>query len=206
MNKDIIITLYNKGLRSYIEVDLCVSCPRQDDKGCCGYYSPVFYPLDIAYLYVNHPEVMEQVWAMEHITVLDASVTINSPPEHSGYHCRFHSKEAGCVLPQTSRESVCRQFVCTGVDWQQEEALTPWKEFFQALEDYEIQLNSSISEQLRQKGLSLRDKTQRPLFINALIELYHQAITVMPYFIYTVPSRQSAKLYRPITFKEEWIL
>ena len=55
MQKEIKIIFHNQGLRSYIEVDLCSECPRQDDKGCCGFYSPVFYSSDFAYLLKNQP-------------------------------------------------------------------------------------------------------------------------------------------------------
>jgi hypothetical protein len=97
MDKEINLIFHNLGLRTYIEVDLCAECPRQDDKGCCGFYSPVFYPTDLAYLYLHQPEMIEKIFSFDHLTVLDHSVTVNNVPEGDSYRCKFHSKNGGCL-------------------------------------------------------------------------------------------------------------
>lgn len=204
--ENITLIFHNEGLRSYIELDLCAKCPRQDDKGCCGYYSPVFYPLDLAFLYINKREVIDYVFTLPNITVLDTSVTINNTIEGESYRCRFHSKETGCLLPQHLRESVCRIFVCPGVGWWEEISLKRWQIFFEQLNAYEIDLNKYLSTKLLEKGLNLRRIDQREKFFAELIPLYKQEIAKSPDFFSNVPKTETINIKRPIFYKKEWTL
>lgn len=206
MQKEIKIIFHNQGLRSYIEVDLCSECPRQDDKGCCGFYSPVFYSSDFAYLLKNEPGLVDRLLQLNNITILDASATINNSIDGDSYRCYFHSKEGGCMLNQHLRESVCRHFVCPGIAWEQEEKLRPWKEFFDRLSDYEIELNNRIAARLREKGLTLRDASKREQFFEELLAIFEQETSVLPEFFSKQPARQEALITRKIIYGREWPL
>lgn len=206
MDKEITLVFHNCGLRSFIEVDLCNECPRQDDKGCCGYYSPVFYPTDLAYLLLYRPEMVEYIFSLERLTILDASVTVNNVIEGKSYRCRFHSKEGGCILSQSLRESICRHFVCSGIGWAEDEELQDWRDFFDKLTDYEIELNNQWAEILKEKGLSLRNPAQRPLIWVELKQLYQQVTEHMPDFMLPMPALAVYTLKRKLSFGEEWIL
>lgn len=204
--KEVKLTFHNNGLRSYIDVDLCSQCPRQDDKGCCGYYSPVFYPSDFAYLIRHQPELLEEILSLSQITVLDASITVNHTVEDPGYRCYFHNTEGGCRLPQLMRESVCRHFVCPGIPWEQDEKFKHWKDFFSRLSDYEIELNNKISEQLKSERLSLRNRESRPLFFKRLLEIFDQETVIIPDFIDKLNKEESLSLVCEIKYGEDWIL
>jgi len=206
MNKEIKIIFHNEGLRSYIEVDLCSECPRQDDKGCCGYYSPVFYTSDLAYLLKHRPELIDYIFNIDDITVLDASVTVNNSIDGDSYRCHFHSKKGGCKLDQPLRESVCRHFVCPGIAWEKEEELLPWKDFFLRLSDYEIELNNRIAAKLKEKGLTLRDKGKRPQFWTELITLFEQETQNLPDFFNHLPAREEWIITRPVSYGKDWPL
>lgn len=206
MDKEVTLTFHNQGLRSYIEVDLCAECPRQDDKGCCGFYSPIFYPTDLVYLHINKPELLEYIFSLEHLTILDASVTVNNTIEGSGYRCRFHSKETGCILAQPWRESICRHFVCAGIGWNQEESLQDWREFFDKLTDYEIALNNNWAEVLKQKGLTLRDPVLHPRIFDELLKLYHEVCGNLPGFIKSMPEIETRTIISSLQFGADWIL
>ncbi|NLB53273.1 MAG: hypothetical protein GX808_10135 [Syntrophomonadaceae bacterium] len=206
MDKTICLTFHNQGLRSYIEVDLCGECPRQDDKGCCGYYSPVFYPCDFAYLLKSKPELLEFIFNLPNLTVLDYSVTVNNSPEGNSYRCQFHSTESGCLLQQSLRESICRHFVCPGIDWEKEEILKPWKRFFDQLADYENKLNSVIGQKLTGKGLTLRNKADRNYFFQQLLILFEKETAELPEFFRQVPEAQKFYITRPLKFKTDWPL
>jgi len=206
MKKDIEITFFNKGLRSFIEVDLCAECPRQDDKGCCGYYSPVFYPTDFAYLLQNKPDMINYIFNLDNITVLDASVTINKTQDNESYRCHFHTKEKGCLLPQELRESICRHFVCPGINWEAESTLAHWKEFFQRLTNFEISLNNSISAMLKQQGLTLRDKENRPVFFQTMLQLFGEHTAKLPDFFESCPPTEKAIIKRTIKYGTDWPL
>ncbi|MEN6348550.1 MAG: hypothetical protein ABFD08_04005 [Syntrophomonas sp.] len=206
MQKDIKLIFHNEGLRSFIEVDLCRECPRQDDKGCCGYYSPVFYPSDFAYLLRNQPELMDYIFKLDNITVLDASVTVNNSIDGPSYRCSFHRREGGCLLPQPVRESVCRHFVCPGIDWQHEDKLGSWKEFFNQLEDYEITVNNKIAAVLREMDLSLRREDQREEFFTQLLRLFEEETASLPEFMASCPKIEEATVTREIKFGQDWPL
>lgn len=206
MQQEITITFHNRGLRSFIEVDLCAQCPRQDDKGCCGYYSPVFYATDFAYLLQHNPDLIERIFSLPSITVLDASVTVNSLVDGDSYRCRFHLREGGCVLGQHLRESVCRHFVCPGIDWQNEPGLKHWKDFFDCLSDYEIDLNNRIAAGLKANGYTMRDPRQRSELLQCLFQLYQQERLPEPEFFHMVPEDETACLLRELRFGKEWPL
>lgn len=207
METEIRLKFHPYGLRSYIEVDLCAQCPRQDDKGCCGYYSPVFYPLDFYYLKVHAPHVIDKIWSLPHLTILDHSVTVNSfPDDDGGYYCQFHRREGGCQLPQQCRESICRHFVCPGIDWQSEESLAEWKDYFAGLESLEIRLNQMIAEQLTAKGLSLRHPDQRSAWMAELLRI--AADLGVPALVVNDgrQSPQEAIVRRPLKYGTDWPL
>ena len=207
MKKEITLTFHNEGLRSYIELDLCCECPRQDRKGCCGWYSPVWYPLDLAFVYKHSPQTLDFVWGLDHLTVLDSSVTINNFPESESYQCRFHKKEGGCVIPQHLREAVCRQFVCIGVNWQAEPEMAHWVEFFERLTDYEIAVNEKLAALVAAKGFNLRNPEQRKPYIEALMPLYEEEMKNPPAFFSEYPKEETYIIRRNIEhFGSKWIL
>ncbi|MDD4803291.1 MAG: hypothetical protein PHF24_10215 [Syntrophomonas sp.] len=206
MEKDIAIIFYNQGLRSYIEVDLCGECPRQDDKGCCGYYSPVFYPADLAYLKSEQPDLLDYLFTLDHLTILDASITVNNVIDGHSYRCKFHSKDGGCLLSQNLRESICRHFVCAGIGWWKEAELQDWKLFFDRLSDYEIEINNKWAAILTDKGLNLREPALRPQFLRELEKLYLAELKCLPDFISQMPEKESRSLTRSLSFGENWIL
>ncbi len=206
--KEIVIELvfHNRGLRSYIEADLCLNCPRQDQKGCCGLYSPVFYPTDLAYILQENRQVIDDIFSFNDITVLDYSVTLNNDPDDTGYRCKFHTLDAGCKLPQHLRESICRHFVCPGISWWTEAALAPWKKFFEALEAYELAVNNRISDGLKQKNLSLRKPEHRDSFYRELCSLFQEETKQLPEFIEKFPQQEKYILKRKIDLQSEWPL
>lgn len=206
MQKEISITFHNQGLRSYIEVDLCWECPRQDNKGCCGYYSPVFYPSDFAYLLKVKPELIDYIFSLPNITVLDASVTVNSKIDGDSYKCKFHTNDSGCLLEQDLRESICRHFVCPGINWPQQEELKHWQVFFDLLCDYEIELNNKIADKLKQKGLTLRNPRTRDDFFKELMALFEEETQNMPDFLSQYPQQETFKITRTLRFGTEWPL
>lgn len=206
MHKDIKIVFHNQGLRSYIEVDLCRECPRQDGKGCCGFYSPVFYASDLAYLLKHKPELIDYIFSIDNITVLDASVTVNKIIDGDSYRCHFHRKDGGCMLDQDLRESVCRHFVCPGIDWEKEPKLRPWKEFFARLSDYEIELNNRMADLLQEKGLTLRNEEKRGQFLHELEALFELETAVLPEFFSQLPAKATVSLKRAITYGKDWPL
>ena len=207
MQKDVTLTFHNQGLRSYIWVDLCPDCPRQDDKGCCGYYSPVFYPLDFAYFLVHQPELVDYILSLPRLTVLDASVTVNSfIDDNSGDRCQFHTRDQGCLLPVEMRESVCRHFVCPGIGWWKEESLQPWREFFERLSEYEISLNQELTDILKESGLTLREPQLRPKFFETLLPLYQQRLQCLPEFCSGFPPVEEVVIRREIVFGHNWLL
>jgi len=206
MEKDIEIIFHNRGLRSYIEVDLCAECPRQDDKGCCGYYSPVFYPTDLGYLYLTQPDLLDHIFSLEHLTILDSSVTVNNVIDGDSYRCKFHRKEGGCFLSQSTRESICRHFVCPGIGWWLEEQMQNWWDFFDELSSYEIKLNNHWSALLTEKGLSLRNPSQRETIYQELGRIYQEELARLPDFIDQMPSMESKTMQRTIRFGTDWQL
>lgn len=206
MEKEINLIFHNQGLRSYIEVDLCAECPRQDSKGCCGYYSPVFYTTDLAYLSLHQPELIGQIFQLTHLTILDHSITVNNDPEGDSYRCKFHSKSGGCLLSQISRESICRHFVCSGIAWWEEPALIAWKNFFEVLTDFEIELNQHLAETLQAQGLTLRDPVLRNEYMRVLLENYNRVTATVPDFITNMPANESFTIRRQLSFGQEWKL
>ncbi len=173
MDKEISLVFYRKGLRSFIGVDLCAECPRQDNKGCCGFYSPVFYPTDIHFIHREQPELLDYIRSRPRLTILDASVTVDRLPDGGGgFRCQFHNTQGGCYLPMQLRESICRHFVCPGINWEEEPALAIWKKYYDYLTDYEIALNNQVAEELAARGLSMRN----PGDWDAILPLIHALI------------------------------
>lgn len=206
MAERIKLVFHNQGLRSFIEVDLCGKCPRQDDKGCCGYYSPVFYLSDLAYLLKTKPDLVEYLFSLPNLTVLDASVTINSAVDGSSYRCQFHTQEKGCLLPQQLRESICRHFVCPGIAWEKEADLSAWKIFFDQVNEYEINLNQTLADIFKLKGLTLRKLEQRLEIFAELPKEYEKLIKTPPDFFSSRPLLEEAVIYRDLVFGLDWKL
>ncbi len=205
MQEKILITFFNKGLRSYIEVDLCAKCPRNDNKGCCGFYSPIFYPTDLVYLLENKPDLVEYILSLPDLTVLDSSITINNSLDSDSYKCRFHT-DKGCLLDQSLRESICRHFVCPGIAWEKEEKLADWQKFFNLLTDYEIDLNNKIAENLKAKGLSLRNFDKLDIYFQEMMLSFYEETEILPDFFYSYPLSETFTLYRTLTFGKDWPL
>ena len=206
METQVNLVFHNNGLRSYIEVDLCGRCPRQDDKGCCGFYSPVFYATDLVYLYHNEPDILEEIFAIDGITVLDASITVNQRPDGDSYRCHFHNRSGGCRLAQTSRESICRHFVCPGIGWEKSPALQKWRLFFEQLADYEISLNNGAAELLQAHSLTLRDPGDRQQAIQLMDEYLAQATSNRPDFFNKMPAEEAAMVTCELRFGRDWTL
>lgn len=206
MLKQIELVFYNRGLRSYIEVDLCRECPRQDQKGCCGFYSPVFYPSDFAFWLQNRPELVDQLFSLPHLTILDASVTLNSQIDGDSYRCGFHRQAGGCLLDQSLRESICRHFVCPGIGWELEPDLEHWKAFFNQLSDYEIKLNNQIARYYEVEGLSLRYPDQRSEFMARLPQVFKELAGTPPAFFTSCPPVEKAVIKRTLKFSKDWTL
>ncbi len=206
MIRNIELVFHNKGLRSYIEVDLCMDCPRQDGKGCCGNYSPVFYPSDFAFLLKNHPEVVDYLMTIKDVTILDASLTVNNSIDGESYKCYFHSSDGGCLLQQIQRESICRHFVCPGIAWEDEASMQHWKAFFNQLSDYEIELNNKIATALKAQGLTLRNSAQRQLFFAELLSIFERETRHLPKFLLSCKPAERFAIKRKIYFKQEWPL
>lgn len=207
MLQKIKLTFHNEGLRSYIGLDLCCNCPRQDKKGCCGWYSPVWYPVDLGFVKKNDASILDYVLKLDHLTFLDNSITINNLPESESYQCRLHQKDGGCIIPQHLRESVCRQFICIGVNWQSENNLQHWVRFFDLLSDYEISINNRISEQLQSMGLTLRDPQKREIYLKELLPIYEKEINNPPAFFKEFPNIEEVTIEREIDkFGTEWVL
>lgn len=195
-----------RGLRSYIDLDLCAECPRADRKGCCGHYSPVFYLLDLAFLYREDPALIELLFSMPSLTILDYSVTVNKIPDESGFICPMLDKASGCRLEQMQRESICRHFICCGVPWRSEAALEKWATFFDALNDYEITLNDQWSELLAQRGLSLRNTRDREIIYELVRDYLDDLLACPPDLIAGGPRDESYTLPITIDLDREWIL
>lgn len=207
MLQEINLVFHRRGLRSFIEVDLCSNCPRRDNKGCCGYYSPVFYPTDLYFINKQRPELIDYLAKLPHLTILDASITVNSLLEKDGSNrCQFHSVQEGCLLPMELRESVCRHFVCPGIAWWQEENLAHWKEYFDLLEEYEIQLNNSLAERLIQENLSLRNLEDWGPILLRLEDIMTEVLAREKPLGCHLPQQESARIVRPICYGPEWPL
>lgn len=206
MLKDVQMTFYNQGLRSYIEVDLCSQCPRIDNKGCCGQYSPVFYPLDLAYMMLSQADLIEYIFKLDDITLLDTSITVNNDIDGESYKCKFHSQEKGCALSQNLRESICRHFVCPGIYWQKHKELETWHNFFIQLEAYENQMNEMIASKLQEKNLSLRYPSMHKEFLNETLALYQEIINNPPEFIKKQTKQENHTIKCSISYGEDWPL
>ncbi len=206
MMKEINLTFHRQGLRSFIEVDLCAECPRQDNKGCCGFYSPVFYTTDLYFIKKQQPELIEYIANLPRLTILDASITVNSLPDDEGFRCQFHSIQKGCLLPMELRESVCRHFVCPGIAWWKEDTLIHWKEYFDLLADYEIQINSFLALSLDQKGLSLRNLEDWGKIFGHLEIMMTEISNQKEEPGGGMPRQESARIMRSICFGSEWPL
>lgn len=205
-NKDIRLWFHNRGLRSYIEVDLCRECPRRDGKGCCGHYSPVFYSTDLAHLWLFRKDLVDLIFAQPHLTILDDSVTVNNEIDGNSYRCRFHRRDGGCMLEQENRESICRHFVCPGIGWEQEDSLRPWKQFFDFLQEYEISLNRRIADRLMSRGLTLRDESTRSRYLTTLVEIYLEETCPLPRQLTEHAAKEEACLTRTLSYGEDWEL
>ncbi|NLW90685.1 MAG: hypothetical protein GXY34_03680, partial [Syntrophomonadaceae bacterium] len=171
-----------------------------------GHYSPMFYPGDFVYLLKRRPELIDSILGLDNVTILDSSVTVNKTIDGDSYHCSFHRTEGGCLLEQDERESICRHFVCPGINWESEPALAHWKTFFDQLFEYEIEINNRIAEIMRQKGFSLRDATGRREYFAQLLLAFAEIDANPPDFMRECPADETAVINRPITYGKDWPL
>ena len=81
-----------------------------------------------------------------------------------------------------------------------------WRDFFDKLSNYEIQLNNEWASILKGQGLTLRDPSLRPKFFDELKNLYQQELNRPPDFITLMPEQDSRSLTRPLSFRADWIL
>jgi hypothetical protein len=204
---EINLIFHRQGLRSYIDVDLCPKCPRQDNKGCCGYYSPVFYLTDLMFIKDRKPELLDYIRGLPRLTILDASVTVDSIPDWGdSYHCQFHTLDQGCLLSTELRESICRHFVCPGIGWWEEESLKAWHDYFEHLSQYEIMLNNALAGMIDHQGLSLRNADDwEPIFTLLDSHLDKNLFLEVP-FGHHLPRHEQVKLRRPLLLGKEWKL
>ncbi|MDR1160173.1 MAG: hypothetical protein LBK69_06055 [Syntrophomonadaceae bacterium] len=206
MEKDIKISFHNYGFRSFITINLCQECPRQDNKGCCGLYSPVFYPMDFAYWLEKNPELINFILNLPNITILDSSITVNSPRDGDSYRCPMHNFESGCLLAQKLRESICRHFVCPGVYWQDELKLSRWKDFFEQIFDYEITINNTIDARMRLENLSLRVPEQRNDCFEFMKKMVLELTASMENVFTALPQQEEFWIKRELVFGKQWLL
>ena len=150
--------------------------------------------------------MLDYILNLPSLTVLDNSVTVNNCPEENSYRCQFHNKESGCILEQSLRESICRHFVCPGINWENEAKLKLWKDFFAQLTDYENNLNNIIAQKLEQKGLTLRNKDKHKMFLQQLLILFEEATATKPAFFTEVPESEVFEIKRSLKFKADWPL
>jgi len=207
MLKEINLVFHRRGLRSFIEVDLCADCPRRDHKGCCGHYSPVFYLTDLYFIAKQRPQLIDYIAELPFLTVLDASITVNSIPDKDrSSRCQFHSLEKGCLLPMELRESVCRHFVCPGIAWDKESRLAHWKEYFDLLGNYEIDLNNYLAARISQENLSLRRQGDWKPIMALLETVMEQVLAEEEELGCHLPREEAVQIVRPICFGSEWPL
>lgn len=205
--KDINLVFVRQGLRSYISVDLCRECPRQDNKGCCGHYSPVFYPADLFFIRRERPDLIEYIKGLPRLTILDFSITVDRLPDGDDlFRCQFHDPQQGCLLPVELRESVCRHFVCPGIGWWEEDNLAEWNNYFHHLADYEIALNNHIGAEMEKRGLSLRNPDDWDNIFTLIDELMQEALSRREAWGNHLPERESVWIKRRLTFGADWKL
>jgi hypothetical protein len=81
-----------------------------------------------------------------------------------------------------------------------------WRNFFDELSSYEIQLNNHWAELLKEKGLSLRNHAQRGTIFQELGRMYQEELAMAPDFIKQMPAVESNTLQRTIRLGADWQL
>jgi hypothetical protein len=198
------IVFHNLGLRSWIECSLCWDCPREDAKGCC-YYNPTYYPTDFAYLLANDPEAIKVIFSMPRITILEEYMSVDRLEDKDGdFRCQFHSLEGGCRWAPELRESVCRFYVCPGCSIWEEEGVGIWKEFFDRLEAYEMEVNQALSKELKARGLDMKSNPVE--YFKQLEVIFKADWSFEPDWCRAYPREQKFILKRPMRYGKEWKL
>lgn len=197
------VIFHNQGLRSWIECTLCWSCPRDNHKGCC-FYNPTFYPLDFIYMQENNPELIDFIFKLPRVTVLEKYVGIDRMVDADGdYRCQLHSLHGGCIMAPDLRESVCRQYICPGCRIWEEEDTSCWREFFDRLDACEKEINQEISAILGERGLSFKTGPQE--FIREACRLYYQNWPEDPFaWCRDYPSQQRYRITREMAWGKDW--
>jgi hypothetical protein len=196
------VVFHNLGPRSWIECTLCWNCPREDDKGCC-YYNPTYYPLDFVYLLDSNPRLIDAIFGLPRVTVLEKYVGIDRVDDRDGdMLCQLHSRQGGCQLAADLRESVCRVYLCPGCRIWEEAGADLWKEFFNRLDAVEQEINRHLSEVLGERGLNF--KTDRREFIREAAEIYREKWSGSFDWCEGYPREQRYKLVREVDWGKDW--
>ena len=196
------VVFHNSGARSWVECTLCWDCPREDDKGCC-YYNPTYYPLDFVYLLENQPRLIDAIFKLPRVTVLEKYVGIDRTEDKDGdLLCQMHSRKDGCQIAADLRESVCRVYICPGCLIWEEEGADVWKEFFNRLDAVEQEINRYLSAVLGEKGLNF--KTAPREFIREAAALYLEKWQGAFDWCQEYPREQRYKLVREVDWGKDW--
>ena len=79
-----------------------------------------------------------------------------------------------------------------------------WRDYFDKLTSYEIQINNQWADILKEQGLTLRDPSMRERFFDELRKLYEN--NKLPDFITVMPEKDTRTLTRSVQFGLDWIL
>ncbi|AFM39900.1 hypothetical protein Desaci_0844 [Desulfosporosinus acidiphilus SJ4] len=105
--------IINDPLRPSICTNLCSVCCRNNGSdrkkiGCCS-YEPEFCLFDLVFLYLNYPDIYEQILKKGQIIkgyngiMVEMKAGLNQCPYVSG---------SGCLLPKDATTPLCRLYVC----------------------------------------------------------------------------------------------
>lgn len=173
MRTEIKLTFHNLGLRSWIECDLCFKCPLNQAKGCCS-YNPTYHLVDLGYIGDQWPDLLPVILNKTRVLVDNFWVAVNYIEDPQvGRRCQFNT-DTGCQLPVEFRESVCRHFICPGIQMWEEESLKRWADFFQEIETTEAEFNQHLRLKLQEARVDL--KSSFPAALDVLVKEYHQVL------------------------------
>ncbi len=202
MKQMVKVVFHNLGWRSWIECSFCATCPRSEKRGCCC-YNPLFMPADLGYLQKQAPELINQIFRLKRLTVLDSCVIVDNYQAANGiWYCQFHSSECGCTLPIEQREFVCRRYVCSGMQLWEQPGTARWKSFFDQLEEQEVQLNKALERELRVADSCL--KADREYFLEVLRTAYQKHFQPSYEWMQAVPGSETIEYEIDISDWKEW--
>ena len=81
-----------------------------------------------------------------------------------------------------------------------------WRDYFDKLTSYEIQINNQWADILKEQGLTLRDPSMRERIFDELRKLYEKNLSKLPDFITVMPEKDTRTLTRQIRYGLDWIL